>query len=105
MSIRKSFVEHFGEENALAMEHAAQEHENGLHPNKGSDPFKRVLMLTISYECASKPNYASYHGITAEWEKVHQWIIDRADIASYDGDVDMLAALSGAYNQYVGEEA
>lgn len=100
MTVRNSFVANFGEENALAFEAAAEAHDNGLHPNRGSDPFKWVLMLVLSYECASKPLFAFHHGITAEWELVDAWIEAKAEMGEYDGDVDFLAFLTGTYNSY-----
>lgn len=103
MTCRTSFVEHFGEDQALSLEAAANEHENGLHPDKGSDPFQWVLMLVISYECASRETFAKHHGITAPWCEVDAWIKAQANMASYDGDVDMIAALTGAYTPYVKE--
>jgi hypothetical protein len=101
MTVRDSFVAHFGEENALAFEAAAEEHENGMHPNKGSDPFQWTLMLVLSYECASKPRYAKYHGITAPWDKVDAWIIEHGHMADYDGDIDALALFTKTYDRYV----
>lgn len=102
MSIRDSFVARFGEDQAAAIEAAADEHANGINDsNKGSDPFKWAVSLVIGYECASKDRYRKYHGITAPWDEVHDWIKTDADLASHDGDVDYLALVCGSYNEYM----
>lgn len=98
-SIRDQFVRDFSEQTALAIEAAAEQHENGLHPDKGSDPFKWSLMLVISYQCITK--YRAAHGIKPSAKRLTAWIKDHADMSSYDGDVDMLALLAGAYDPYV----
>ena len=49
--IRDSFVAAFGEEQAVAIERAAEEHKNGVHDNRGSDSFKWAIAICIGYEC------------------------------------------------------
>jgi hypothetical protein len=103
MSVRESFVAQFGEENALALEAAAREHENGMHPNQGADPFKWTLMLVLSFQCAELPHYQEHHGISLDWPSFQQWIKDHGELASYDGDVDVLALVCEVYTEYMPE--
>jgi hypothetical protein len=78
--IREKFVAAFGEDQASALIRAAEEHENGVNSaNKGSDPFKWALLICIGYECISRDRFREYHGITASWEQLRQWIKDHAD--------------------------
>lgn len=102
MSTRDSFVQHFGEDNAAAVEGAAQEHENGMNSNdKGSDPFRWAISIAIGYQCMELDRYREHHGFTAPWPAVKQWIKDHGDLAHHDGDVDYLALLAGTYNEYM----
>lgn len=102
MSIREAFVAKFGEDQAAAIEAAANEHANGVNDqNKGTDPFKWALLIAIGYQCAEKASYREYHGIAAPWDEVKQWMKDHADLASHDGDCDYLSLLAGSYNEYM----
>lgn len=101
MSIREDFVKEFGEQTASAIETAAEKHENGLHPNKGNDPFKWALMLAISYQCFEVTSYKKEHKIKPSYARISKWIKDYGNLKDYDGDVDFLALVSGAYNKYV----
>jgi len=103
MSVRDSFVQHFGEDQAAAIEAAAAYHNDG--GNKGSDPFKWAVAFAIGYECFSVDRYREYHGITASADKVRQWIKDCGELASHDGDFDVISMLAGVYNEYVGVAA
>jgi hypothetical protein len=104
MTVRDSFVETFGEEAAQAVEDAAQGHENGVHDNRGSDPFKWAIAICIGYECMSKDDYREWHGFTPEWESVKNWIKEHGELGTHDGDVDYISLVIGAYNEFVPEE-
>ncbi len=102
MSIRTAFEAKFGAEQAEAIFDAAEGHGNGINDaNRGSDPFKWALLVAIGYECMSKDGYRNHHGITAPWSDLRQWMIDHADLGSHDGDCDLIAALCGAYDEFV----
>ena len=101
MTTRQKFVEVFGEEQAQRIEAAAKEHENGVHDNKGSDPFKWALLICIGYQCISSTQYREYHGIKLSWKRVKKWIKENADLGSHDGDCDYLALFAGKYNEYI----
>lgn len=98
-SIRDGFVAEFGEDEALRLEAAANGHESPK--NKGSDPFKWVLVICIGYQCMELDKYRQHHGIKASWENLRQWIIDNAKLGTHDGDYDPVTALSGGYNEFV----
>lgn len=101
-TIRDPFVDRFGEDCAAALEDAAVEHSNGTNSdNKGTDPFKWVLLITIGYECWSHDGYRDYHGITAPAEQIREWIKQNADLGSHDGDCDYVTALAGGYAEYM----
>ena len=104
MSVRDSFEAQFGTEQADAVMHAVEYHlESGIttQGNRGSDPFKWAIALAIGFECMSKDSYRKYHGVTAPWDEIDQWIKDHADLGSHDGDVDIIGAFAGVYEPYM----
>jgi hypothetical protein len=102
MNCREKFVEQFGAEQAVKLEVAAESHSNGVNSGRrGSDPFKWVLLICIGYDCAKKQGFREYHGITIPWEELKQWIKDRADLGSHDGDSDYLSLFAGTYNEFM----
>jgi hypothetical protein len=105
MSIREKYVAEFGEEQAKALEQAADTHKNGIHDNKGSDPFKWAILIAIGYECSTRDAFKEYHGISVPTEKWKQWVKEHAELSSHDGDCDYITLLCGLYNEYVPEKA
>ena len=101
-SVRESFVARFGEDQAKAIEDAAEMHKNGVHDNPGSDYFKWAILIAIGHECLSR--FATSHGITVAEEDVRTWALEEGDLGSHDGDFDYLAAAVGAYKGWVREE-
>ena len=101
MTVRDSFVRAFGDEQATAVEEAAARHDNAVHPTRGSDPFKWAVAIAIGYQCMEKDAYRSYHGITAPWPALQQWIRESCDLKSHDGDIDYLGLFAGVYNEYM----
>lgn len=99
MSVRASFVERFGESDAAAIEAAANEHDNDVHPNRGSDPFKWAVCICIGYECMTR--FREHHGIAATEQAIREWALEFGQLASHDGDVDYLAAFAGKYNEWI----
>jgi hypothetical protein len=100
-TIRIAFVKEFGEDTAKAIEAAANEHENGLHPDQGKDPFKWALLLAISYQCFELPDYRKHHKIKPAYSRIKKWIKTNGRLDTYDGDVDYLAVVTGAYDYYM----
>lgn len=98
-TIRTKFEKDFDKETAQRLYDAAVQHENGMHPNRGKDEFKWVLMLVLSYQCAEK--FRKDHGIKPSWPRIKKWIKENAHMESYDGDVDALALVVGVYNDYM----
>lgn len=101
MTIGTAFAERFGEDQASAIMAAAEQHQNGVHDNRGSDPFKWAILIAVGHECMSR--YASEHGITVDIDEVKAWCVERADLGSHDGDCDYLALLCGAYEGWLPE--
>jgi hypothetical protein len=106
VSIRAAFVERFGEEEALRLERAAHAHAQPRPPKGiGSDPFKWVLLITIAYECFTRESFRAHHGIVASVADLKEWIKSHGGLDTHDGDVDYLALVAGAYNEYMPAEA
>lgn len=105
MSTRESFVEHFGEEQAQAIEKACYSHNTDhLDHNPGSDSFRYAIAICIGFQCMEVDGYREHHGITAPWVDLHQWIIDHGELRHHDGGIDWLALAAGTYNEYVGSD-
>lgn len=101
-SIRESFVERFGEEEALIMVSAAEEHANGVNDeNKGSDSFRWAICIAIGYQCFELDSYRKYHGFRAPYSEIQQWIMEDANLKEHDGDYDYLSLMTGKYNRYI----
>jgi len=93
-SIREKFVNEFGEEFARKLEVCADTHSNGINSaNKGSDPFKWVLLICIGYQCFEKKGYRIYHGLPLKpsFTTLKKWIRENADLGTHNGDCDYLA--------------
>lgn len=102
--IRKKFVKRFGEKLAVKLEEATEFHGNGINDkNKGSDPFKWVLLICIGYQCFEVMAYRKYHKINgmASFRTLKKWIRTNADLGSHDGDCDYLALFAGAYKPFI----
>jgi hypothetical protein len=100
-SIRTAFAEVFGDDQAAAIVAAAEAHQNGVHDDRGSDAFKWALCITIGHECFTHDSYRAHHGITADADAIRAWIKEFADLGTHDGDMDYLAAMCGAYDEYL----
>jgi hypothetical protein len=120
VTTRDKYASRFGEAEAVAIEAAAAEHARpdeivdmldvlgslavsdtapgDYKSNRGSDPFKWALMMTISYECVSKESYREHHGIEAPWADIREWIIAEADMRSFDGVWDPMAKANGMFD-------
>ena len=99
-SVRESFVEHFGEEEAARVEAASRSHRDAHCAHKeGSDPFKYHICICIGFQCMDV--HRGGHGFVASWEELKAWIKEHGELASHDGDVDYLALFCGAYNEFM----
>lgn len=102
MSVRESFVEIFGKEQAHRIELAANEHSNDVNStSKGADPFKWAVLVCIGYECVSRPSFAQYHQITIGQDKFKEWCLEHGELGTHDGDSDYLALFCGTYEPYL----
>jgi len=109
MSIRDSFVEHFGEDNAVRVEEAALMHmSEGPFPHLdphaddkwGSDHFKYLFLVCIARDCFTR--WRAWHTMDMSYEDVLAWALEHGDLHDFDGDVpDFLALMAGAYNPWI----
>lgn len=109
MTIRTSFVEHFGEENATRVEEAALSHlTEGPFPSLdvhaddkwGPDPFRYLFLTCVARDCFTR--WRKYHRIDAEYEDILAWALEHADLHEYEGDLpDYIAMLIGAYTPWI----
>lgn len=99
--VRAKFVELFGERDVAAIESAAAGHANGVHDNRGSDPFQWALCICIGYECMSRESFRQEHRIEASWESLRAAIKEHDKLNEHDGDVDYLALFAGAYHEFM----
>lgn len=100
--IRAKFVEAFGEEEAKAIETAAQSHFNGINnENIGSDAFRHALTIVIGFQCVEK--YYDEHHIAVPFVVFKEWVRENANLASHDGSCDYLALMAGAYSPFIKE--
>lgn len=103
-SIRNKFIKDFSEDEAVALEAAAERHGNGVNnENTGSDKFKWVLLIVIGHQCVELKNYAEFHDIKTSWDKLKPWIKKNASLESRDGDLDYISLAAGIYDEYVKE--
>jgi hypothetical protein len=110
MTIRYSFVEHFGEECASRVEEAAlmhlREDLTGVHSKDkwGSDAFRHLFLVCIGRDCFTR--WREWHKIDASYEDILAWALKFANLSEHDGDLpDYMAALAGAYGPWINWEA
>lgn len=124
MSSRESFVRWFGEDNAQAVEQAAEYHLNPMSivstlpedvrstlpeiPNvhgdddRGSDEFRYLFLCCIGYACFTDDGYRDFHGLTVKEQAVKDWCIDQDLVRSHDGAwPDYLGLLCGVYDDWM----
>lgn len=103
VSVRASFVEHFGEEQARALEEACNNHLDlmGCNTNRGSDPFKYVIIVVIGFSCVEKEEYRKIHGITISFDEFKEWVKNYGNLITHDGDWDELSVIDDTYVEYI----
>lgn len=108
-SVREGFVQLFGEDLAAAIDRAANEHGDSWssgNKGRGSDEFKWALCQCIGFDCIVKPQYMIHHEINPEaGPAIKQWIREHGELDTHDGDVDILALMTGAYLEYMPDGA
>lgn len=110
MTVRHSFVEHFGEDQATKIEEASLTHmqsSNVAHKEDkwGSDPFQYHLLACIGSDCFTVQKNRDYHGITIPLEELRAWVLEFGDLHAFEGDLpDYLALFVGAYNSWINWE-
>lgn len=102
--LRTRFVARFGEDLAETIERVAEHHTKVLPAplERGSDPFRFALVWAIGFECLSRPEFRLEHGITAPWADLVGWIHDEADLASFDGTMDLSGRGRGLFDLVLG---
>lgn len=100
MTMREEFVVGFGEEQAVAIETAAEAHRGEVgRRNVGSDAFRNALHVCIGFECMSHGSYRAHHGITAPWDALQRFMVARRDaFIAEDGDRDLMGLAAGAFD-------
>ena len=102
---RENFVKEFGEEEAIKIEEAALEHNNEIHPcGEEIDSFIWSIAICIGYQCFEIERYRQYHKINAPYIKIKEWIIKNNLFKNYQGHLDYVSLLVGAYNDYIPKE-
>lgn len=101
MSVRESFVAHFGEAEATRVEEASLMHleltplvgeilepfgldQDRREMNWGTDPFKWHLRNAITHDCLTK--WRDSHHIHASVEELQAWCKLHGDLDNFDGD-------------------
>lgn len=107
MSLRDQFVAEFGEPAAVALEKACDGHmaeAGSLHANddRGSEPFRYVLLACIGYQCLVIERFRQHHDIRPSKESLQSWIVENAKLEEHVGDLpDYLAMVVGAFNPWL----
>lgn len=102
--LRNRFVARFGDDLAETIE-AVVEHHTKVIPavlERGSDPFQFALVWAIGFECLTRPEFRWEHGVTAPWADLLTWICDEADLASFDGTMDLSGRGRGLFDAILG---
>jgi hypothetical protein len=108
MSVRESFVAHFGEEPALRIEEASLMHITeiaSIHTKDtwGNDPFQYHFLNAIARECLTR--YKDFHGITPDSEEMRLWCVAEGRLHEYEGEFpDYIALMIGVYLHWINWE-
>ncbi len=70
--------------------------------NKGSSSFRCSLVWAIGFQCLSRPEVRAEHGVAAPWADLSAWIRDEADLASFDGTMDLAGRGKGYFDFALG---
>lgn len=102
--LRDQFVADFGVLFAGSIEAAIERHvpELKVQLERGSDPFRFVLVWAVGLECLSRPEFRAEHGITVPWAVLRDWIRDADLLAGYDGTFDFGGRAVGLFDEMLG---
>lgn len=103
-NLRERFVARFGLDLAETIERGIEDHAK-KYPmvlDRGSDPFRFVLVWAVGFECLVDPAFRREHGITVPWADLAAWIRAEADLASYDGTMDLAGRGFGSFDAILG---
>lgn len=102
--LRERFVARFGSGLAETIERAIEDHAKKypLVLDRGSDPFRFALVWAVGFECLVNPAFRREHGITTPWADLAVWIRAEADLASYDGTMDLAGRGFGSFDAILG---
>lgn len=104
INARASFIEHFGEEQAAAIEAAAASHEGETITKLiGTDRFVCCLLRCIDFECVSREEFREHHGITAPLEALQRWSRKEQILSHFKGDIPVFSLFAGAFNPWIDE--
>lgn len=105
-TIRQSFVDQFGEDDAQKIEAAANVHLGvdvpGVHDgdDRGTSEFRYLFLGAIGWECVSR--FREDHGIEATTEDMRKWALEHGQLGEHEGTPpDYLALLAGAYQGWL----
>ena len=70
--------------------------------DRDSDSFRFAIVWAIGFECLTRPGFIMEHGITAPWADLLTWICDHADLASFDGTMDLSGRGRGLFDAILG---
>lgn len=105
MTIRQKFIRDWGKETYDTLVSSAKDHADGENNKRVGDFTKWAILIAIGYECMELKHYRDYHGFKKlNWLKMKKWIKDNAELTTYKGDYDYLAALTGAYDFFIKKE-
>ena len=102
--LRARFADRFSTDLAETIERAAEHHTKVLPAplERGSDPFRFALVWSVGFECLSRPKFRLEHRVTAPWAELMGWIRDEADLASFDGTMDLAGRGRGLFDAILG---
>jgi hypothetical protein len=102
--LRTRFVARFGDDLAETIVAVAEHHTKVIPAvlGRGSDPFRFALVWAIGFECLTRPEFRREHGITVPWADLLTWICDEADLASFDGTMDVSGRGRGLFDAILG---
>jgi hypothetical protein len=102
--LRTRFAAQFGDDLAETIVEVAERHTKVIPAvlDRGSDPFRFALVWAIGFECLTRPEFRREHGIIAPWAELLAWICDEADLASFDGTMDLSGRGRGLFDAILG---
>jgi hypothetical protein len=103
--LRTRFAARFGEDLTVTVETVAEHHTKVIPGpmDRGSDEFRWALVWALGWECLTRPEFRLEHGVTTPWADLAVWIHDEADLANYDGTMDLAGRGLGLFDFALGQ--